>query len=289
MNRFFSATILLALLTTVFSCGKQASDYLEGQELSLYINESRAGSDIDRSKSSALNTNESTVSVSFVSDKSADLSLHFNFMKNSGITDGETCDIMLKNIPYSIISGVVSLNANEIQGFVTLNIVNERIVFSDVTVSGWMNITTPSADIKIKGMAKDRPLALVISGVTSDKSLAGYNPEIGFVDIGLLELYDVYFTNESSSECTVKDAKEFLSLTIPPGKTENQMVNGFVFEDDNWLSVVYSGGEPQNYRIDNMTRVIVGLECQESYDFFLTTAANKIEPNYYTVQHYSLQ
>lgn len=288
MNKFFYFSIL-ALLTTFLSCGKQTSDYSQGQEMSLFITESRAGSDYDVSKSSALNTSESTVSVSFVSDKTADISLHFNFMKNSGLTDCGACDISLKNIPYSVVSGAVSFDANASQGLVKLDIVNEDIAFSDVSVSGWINNNAPAADFKIKGRAKDRPLALVISGVTSDKSLAGFNPEIGFVDISPLELYDVYFTNESSLECTVKDARELLSLTIASGKTENQMVNGYIFDEDNQLSIVFSGGEPQNYRMDNMTRSISGLDCQESSDYFLTTAANKIEPNYYTVQHYFLQ
>lgn len=273
------------------ACGKTGDEEtLDDAAVQLFINECRAGSGVSVKESALMNTEYSTISITAVGEGKADIALSFNYMKNCGLTQNASCEILLKGVPYRQANGAVAFNTTLPEGTMALGIVEEPFAFTDIRISGSVRDGSgaPVADLKIEGTAKSRPFALVISGVTRDRDKAGFNPDTPIVEVEPIEWIEFAFTNTSSWDCTVRDDKGVLSLAIPSGKTERQMAGSLVLSDGNQLHVAYADGRTDDYAMDYVTGEIKGLSYEKSYDFFLSTGTHKIEPYYYEIQAYRL-
>lgn len=276
----------IAVLLALAACGKASDGTIQSLsegDIRLYITKCSA-------EATQLNMQSSTIEITSVTDGLADITLKFNFMKNAGITNNETCDIFLKDVPYTENSGVCFSDARVSTGTLMLGIVKEEIVYSDVTVSGSIINRTgnPTADLTIKGTAKERPLELNISSVSHNEADAGFDPDIPIVEVDIIYYYRLCFSNDTSLDCTVSDAKGLFLLDIPAGKSAWEMASEVVFMEENRLLVTYSDGSSKDFEMDGELRKIRGLDYETGEDFFLTAFCHKIEPYFYSTQHYHL-
>lgn len=293
LTRLASFCLIFTLIT---ACGAKDNDasyerFLSNGDVNLFITNSFAGKGIGENESNEINASESTIRISAGSDNLADLFIHYNFIKHSGISDNETCDITLNGVPFSEKHGSAVFDATLPDGKMSLGIIPDEILFSDVAIKGNVEYKdeSPSISLTITGRIKDRPLAISITGVTFDKEMSGFNPDLPITVVDPKTIFEFLFYNDSTQEIGVTDARGLISLSIPSKESASIMVDEVVFDEGNRLQVKYPSGNTKEYGFDEMARTLTGLECERERDFYLSTSDYKIEPFFYERQRYHLQ
>ena len=120
-----------------------------------------------------------------------------------------SCEILLKDIPYKRKAGKMVFDVSGVRSSIKLAIVNDEIEYSDVKVSGSLNMSKANlgADLSVSGMVKDRPFGIKVDALSKKK------PEISS------ERCEVLY--KSFADLTIRNNTAHKTLVELTGKAPN--------------------------------------------------------------------
>ena len=216
-----------------------------------------------------------------------DISLHYEFEHNNDDSI-RTFDLFLNDLNYSKEDGIIKFDSDYAQGIMTLDVLEDSLIYSDVSVKGFISLIKDrlSSGITISGNVKDRPFCIRVDGLTERQP----SPVDRYSIIEYICYAKYIFYNKSSKIINVdlisdnKGSFEGLDFTLIPGESYEKLLIDY----QSWLcrsiSISESGSEKAD-TVLNWTSPDVGLPLGRNEDFFIyyNDNAGYIAPLYYPV------
>lgn len=247
---------------------------------SVYISRCSAQATLDAGYAGRLFPSNATLKINRDdSGKKADLLLHYDFYPENGSSEYGYFELELKAVPFSEEGSRMVFGCDSLEGIVSLDSFNEALPFTEVKVSGSMNLleNALSSTFAVSGYLNGYPFVTRVDKLAAEKP--DYSPyervKSDFVD------YRTLVTNKTGKSISLEFhaagiGRVLDSYTIKPGESLD------IFSEDNLL-VKYDTVITSEDGVSKKVEDWAALSLTEYRDFNIVNDEGRINPHYFDV------